>query len=129
MNIDYKEKYLKYKNKYLLTKSQQGGIGTEIQKNTLYSNLLDFFTKKNSKNFSNTLFPDIFVNENIVLKIFQTEIFKNKLHILWGIVLGKNTQPELFKSNISEFFRTVLHTLVYKESLTLKEFIDIVNKL
>jgi hypothetical protein len=129
MNIDYKEKYLKYKNKYLLTKSLKGGIGTDIQKNTLYSNLFNFFTKKNSKNFSNTLFSDIFVNENIVLKIFQTEIFKNKLHILWGIVLGKTTEPKLFKDNSNEFFKTVLNALVYRESLTLKEFNDIVNKL
>lgn len=31
MNLDYKEKYLKYKNKYLLAKSLKGGLLTDAQ--------------------------------------------------------------------------------------------------
>jgi hypothetical protein len=31
MNIDYKEKYLKYKGKYLLAKSLKGGVLTKEQ--------------------------------------------------------------------------------------------------
>ena len=44
MNLDYKEKYLKYKSKYLLTKSQQGGVLTLVQKNIVKENIIIIFS-------------------------------------------------------------------------------------
>jgi hypothetical protein len=40
MNLDYKEKYLKYKNKYLLAKTQQGGVLTPEQKKLVKENII-----------------------------------------------------------------------------------------
>ena len=123
MNLDYKEKYLKYKSKYLLTKSHQGGIGDTIQKTTLYANLLQFFTTtNNTKNYVTIAFSDIFEDETIVLKIFQTKLFKSKLLILWAILIGNSEIPKLFTSDKTEFFKSALYILVFEEHLTLEEF-------
>jgi hypothetical protein len=43
MNIDYKEKYLKYKGKYLLAKSLKGGVLTPEQKNIVKENIIRIF--------------------------------------------------------------------------------------
>ena len=41
MNLDYKEKYLKYKNKYLLAKAQQGGTLTPAQKESIKQDIIN----------------------------------------------------------------------------------------
>ena len=43
MNLDYKEKYLKYKNKYLLAKTQQGGVLTPEQKKLVKEQIIRIF--------------------------------------------------------------------------------------
>ena len=45
MNLDYKEKYLKYKSKYLLAKAQQGGTLTPAQKESIKQDIINFFFK------------------------------------------------------------------------------------
>lgn len=128
MNLDYKEKYLKYKGKYLLAKTQQGGISQQ-DKQIQYSNLYNFFTNESlPKNYSNSTFIELYNNELIVLNIFKNPLFENKLLTLWGILIGKITKPKLFQNNRKTFFYYALDLLINKD-LTLEEFNSQVAKL
>ena len=73
MNLDYKEKYLKYKNKYLLTKSQQGGNYKLLQlfNSELFKKLNDTDLEKIIKlHYENKDHQKLIISRAKILKIF-----------------------------------------------------------
>jgi hypothetical protein len=127
MNLDYKEKYLKYKNKYLLTKSQQGGLLQNPADFSNYTILFNFFTfnmiPPDQKWPSNveSLFKFLKYNEK-----YDTPLFKSKLNYLYQIFTQQIPNHQMPKKSYQDkqgFYKHMLELLFNKPDLTLEVFI------
>ena len=120
MNLDYKEKYLKYKNKYLLTKSLKGGIGTEAEKEAAHEYLFNIFTGKIKFDYIT-----LFAPTTSKIKLFLNPTFTSKLFYLYACHIGINHSdlPSLLKTDRFLFYKKMLTSLIYNESQSADDFI------
>ena len=106
MNLDYKQKYLKYKNKYLFTKSLKGGVLTQ---QSVANILIQNFTK-----------PPILPVDDLINRILtfykNNELFITKIRALYTYYL-KTTYPlpALFYTNIESFINQIVPDLMSSE--------------
>ena len=87
MNIDYKEKYLKYKSKYLLAKSLKGGNLTKNQQ-AIVKKIVESFVSETKLDTHNIQYYMDVIGENATL------LTKQKIELLfdWS-VLDEKTAP------------------------------------
>ena len=81
MNLDYKEKYLKYKNKYLLAKAQQGGVLTPEQ-----NQIMELFLKQGKQDLINLM---------TIIGSNKTELTEEKIKLLivWNTTPSPSQLP------------------------------------
>lgn len=92
MNIDYHKKYLKYKNKYLLTKAQYGGNKFTPDQYKIILKLLKLFTdgipeilRENGEIVNNIIC--IYIRDN-------NPLIKQKLELLYSYFMGRGDKPK-----------------------------------
>jgi hypothetical protein len=133
MNLDYKEKYLKYKNKYLLTKTQQGGrLNNSLEYNDYYI-LFNFFAfdtlpagatwPSDIESLLRLLSPNI---------KYQTDLFKSKLQYLldiFNMIIPNHQVPKKSYQDKFGFYKYMLELLFNNPNLTVEEFKDIAKAL
>ena len=102
--MNYQEKYLKYKNKYLLAKKQQGGVLTE-QQHAIVEQIISHFIE-------NSKIPDTRSEDDIVNKICDiiyghqqesnrpelSDIMNNKMRKVVKIYKKQERKPEIFEA-------------------------------
>ena len=96
MNLDYKQKYLKYKNKYLLAKSQQGGVLT-LDQQTIVNQIKKGFVSKTKLDTHNIL------NYMSLIGTNATSLTQQKIELLfkWSVMDEKEAPVGFqFKTDI-----------------------------
>ena len=91
MNLDYKEKYLKYKGKYLLAKSLKGGNLTKNQQ-AIVKKIVESFVSETKLDTHNIQYYMDVIGENATL------LTKQKIELLfeWS-VMDENNAPVGFR--------------------------------
>lgn len=131
MNIDNKEKYLKYKGKYLLTKAHQGG--TELQMN-IVKDLIIYWSR-----YELTNLPNYNVSSNVVDNIMNyidtqkttyTKDTKDKITSIHMILINPENSNELLKlirlqfpvrKQHSHIFLSIVLPTIFTDSLSLEK--------
>jgi hypothetical protein len=133
MNTDYKEKYLKYKSKYLLAKSLKGGVLNDRLEFNNYNILFMFFVHNiiptgatwpsNIESLLRLLSPNI---------KYQTDLFKSKLQYLLDIfynIIPNHQVPEKSFQDKPGFYKYMLELLFNNLDLTVEYFKNIARGL
>jgi hypothetical protein len=91
MNLDYKQKYLKYKNKYLFTKSLKGGVLTSDQQAIVKKITEGFVSEKNLDTHNIQHYMDV-IGKN------ATSLTQEKIELLfkWS-VMDEKEAPTCFR--------------------------------
>jgi len=131
MNIDNKEKYLKYKGKYLLTKAHQGG--TELQMN-IVKYLIIYWSR-----YELTKLPKYNESVNVVDNIMnyigteKTTYTKDKITSIQMILINPENSNELLKLIRLQFpdrkqhyhiFLSIVLPTIFTDSLSLEKTMD-----
>ena len=128
MNIDNKEKYLKYKGKYLLTKAHQGG--TELQMN-IVKHLIIYWSR-----YELTKLPNYNVSSNVVDNIMnyigteKTTCTQDKIINIQRILMNPDNSNDLLKLIRLQFpdrkqhnhiFLSIVLPTIFTDSLSLEK--------
>ncbi len=125
MNLDYKEKYLKYKSKYLLAKAQQGGTELQIK---IMKNLIVHWSRRELNKLPkyNKSLP---VVDNIMnyIGVQKTNETLNKLILIQNILTNPETNNELYKSIKVLFKDTTIQMYIFLSIVIPTIFTDLLN--
>ena len=99
--ISYQDKYLKYKNKYLLTKKQFGGITDKQQ--VIINNLINYFAENSKINETyneEEIFNKVYdiINENENEKPIISNTMNEKINTIVSIYTRKSYKPDIFEA-------------------------------
>ena len=114
MNLDYKQKYLKYKNKYLLAKAQQGGVLTPEQ-----NQIIELFLKKGNQELKNLM---------TIIGPKKTELTEGKIKLLivWNTIPTPSQLPIgfQFKTEYDEQIKLTTDKINKEENEEESKFLD-----
>ena len=139
--MNYQDKYLKYKNKYLLAKKQQGGVLTD-QQHTIVEQIISHFIE--SSKIHDTRSEDDIVNQvcNIIYgqeteRPVLSDVMNNKIRRIVKIYKKQERKPDIFEAikfqlQDNQKSRRIMYTILlftlFDDNTDLETIIDYFKK-